>query len=143
MGAEYRYRQGERILLTCYWGKVSFGEIAQLRRRRADDPLVRGAAAHVVDSSALHELEMPAADVEALAAQVATGADLVGSVPTAVVASSDLVYATARMIDILVSVQPSGARFAVFRTWPEAASWLGLDLGGVHACARLLRQGEI
>ena len=141
MATDFRFDPGSRLVVTCYWDSVRVADVAAVRRARERDPRLAAATAHLVDATGISHLELSAPETREVAAYVTSGKDETSRLPTAVIASSDVVFGMCRMFGLRVEVLRDSEQVRVFRTWEDAAGWLRLDLERARSLADEMRTG--
>ena len=141
MATDFRFDPEQRLVVTCYWGEVRTADVATVRRARELDAGLAAAGAHLVDATGITNLELSAPETREVASYVTNGKDGTSRLPTAIIASSDVVFGMGRMFGLRVEVLRDSEQIRVFRTWEEAACWLQLDLAGARALAEAMRAG--
>ncbi len=141
MATDYRFDPDQKLVVTCYWGRVQAADVATVRRARERDDGLAGVGAHLVIATGIEHLDLSAPETREAAGYVATGTDETSRVRTAIVARSDIVFGMSRMFGMRVDVLRDGGQVRVFRTWEEAAGWLGLDLRRARTLADEMHAG--
>lgn len=142
MATDYRFEPEQKLVVTCYWGEVRPADVATVRRAREQDSQLAGAVAHLVDATGIGHLELSAGETRDIASYVATGKDGTSRLPTAMLASSDVVFGMCRMFGLRVeTLRDLEEQIRVFRSWEEAAGWLDRDLATARRLADAMRAG--
>jgi len=142
MATDYRFDPEQKLVVTCYWGEVRTTDVATVRRARERDPGLAAAVAHLVDATGIVHLVLSATETRDVASYVATGKDGTSRLPTAIVASTDVVFGMCRMFGLRVEALRDIEQIRVFRTLEEAVAWLPFDPASVRALADAMRAGQ-
>lgn len=114
MATDYRFDPDQKLVVTCYWGRVQAADVATVRRARERDDGLAGVGAHLVVATGIEHLDLSAPETREAAGYVATGTDETSRVRTAIVARSDIVFGMSRMFGMRVDVLRDGEQVASF-----------------------------
>ncbi len=134
MPSDFCYRDDSDVYVTVYWGSVSIVDILETILKRAHDPDLKAAKAHLVDLSHAAWTETPPMQVHEELSRLRP-AFAPPKIPTAFVTPGDFFYGFARMY-ALMEVIYGAAKVEVYRSWDAASAALGIPLASAEAWAR-------
>jgi hypothetical protein len=110
---------------TLATGRLTDNDILDMKRRLAADPAFRPGMRELSDVCAVTELQVTPLGVRRMLAIDSEQAARQTGHRLAIVACQDEVFGMARMSEMLSPIAPSPV--GVFRTYREAAAWLGIN----------------
>jgi hypothetical protein len=127
---EYAINPARHVIYTRMWGSVTMADFLAVRSTLTADPQFDPSFSHISDLRDCAPLDVSASDIGQLASRAARKPSR-----RAIVVSHDVTFGLARMYELRRQlVDPSG-QIQVFRTLPEALTWLGLDDADLRKCS--------
>jgi hypothetical protein len=121
MPADYTVDKEQGVVFTCAWGKLTDEDALAHQQRLRADPAFKSWYRQLADFSAVEQFELTPKGIRLLASGDPWGP----GARRAVVSPTDIAFGMMRMFQILLGEGTQDT--AVFRTRPEALSWLGLE----------------
>jgi hypothetical protein len=128
MPISYHIDPTRQIVRTTATGTLTDDDIMDMKRRLAADAAFRPGMRELSDVRAVTELQVTPFGVRRM---LALDAEQAARHQLAIVACQDEVFGMARMYELLSTDEPSP--IGVFRTYDEAATWLGINDADVQA----------
>lgn len=125
MAISYRIDSRKGLVLTTATGVLTEDELLEHKRKLLEDPAFKPGMRELSDVRGVEKLEVTPEGVWRLAAQDSIDSSRLGEYRLAIVASTDIVFGTARMYEALTDLNIPGVM--VFRDMEEARSWLGVN----------------
>jgi hypothetical protein len=120
MPCSYVIQKEQRLVIMTVWDVVTADEAMEIQSRLMSDPDFHQDFSHLVDLTAVSDIEMSAMNVRRLAAQHPSSSQS----RLAFVASSSLSFGMARMFGVYREIEEGDEKVQVFADRAEALKWL-------------------